>query len=80
MIYEKQIHVARQHHHCCLFHYLCIYPSMREKGYAPTLMNCVLREEGEMVNKKIYCVASLPKGYSRKIFSFQQEDIDRNDV
>ena len=33
-----------------------------------------------MVNTKIDCVTSLPKGISRRIFSFRQEDLDRNDV
>ena len=56
MICEKYVHVERQHHHCCLIHYLCTYPSMRERGYASTLMKCVFQEEGELYNKKNYCV------------------------
>ena len=33
-----------------------------------------------MYNKKIYCVTSLPRGYSWKRFNLQQEDLDRNNV
>ena len=53
---------------------------MRERGYASTLMKCVFQENGELYNKKIYCITSLPKGYSRKRFLYLKEDLARNDV
>ena len=80
MICEMNIHVQHQHHRCCLIHYLCTHPSMRQRGYASTLMKCAFQENGDLHNNKIYCVTSLPKGYSQKQFYFLKEDLARNDV
>ena len=58
MICEMNIHVQHQHHHCCLIHYLCTHPSMRQRGYASTLIKSALKENGDLYNNKIYCVTS----------------------
>ena len=78
MICEKYVHVPRQQNQCCLIHYLCTYPSMRERGYALTLMKCFF-SSGEMI-KKEYCVTALPKGFTRRRGNFLKEDLDNNDV
>ena len=79
MICEKYVHVPRQQNQCCLIHYLCTYPSMRERGYASMLMKRVY-SQGEMVNKKIYCVTVLPKRFTRRRGNSLNEDLDSNDV
>lgn len=79
MICEKIIDVPRQHNECCLIHYLCTYPSMRERGYASTLVKSVFSSP-DMYNKKVYCVTALPDELTRRKGVFDEEDLKSNDV
>ena len=71
MICEKNVHVDGQCHHFCLIHYLCTYPSMRERGYASTLIKCVFQENGELHNNtNLLCNIITDGVLPEKIFIF----------